>query len=35
MSFAIIRGSNGRRHEVNFGDAERDSGYANVKAANS
>ena len=22
MSFAIIRGSNGRRHEVNFGDAE-------------
>ncbi len=22
MSFAIIRGSNGRRHEVDFGDAE-------------
>ena len=22
MSFAIIRGSDGRRHEVNFGDAE-------------
>ena len=22
MSFAIIRGSNGRRHDVDFGDAE-------------
>jgi hypothetical protein len=22
VSFAIIRGSNGRRHEVDFGDAE-------------
>ena len=22
MSFAIIRGSNGRRHEVDFGDAD-------------
>ena len=28
MSFAVIRGRNGRRHEVDFGDAEIEVGIA-------